>query len=151
MKKTLLLWIAYACFLTFSVNAQQVPSPDNFIEKTLLFNRLPGKFAIDHFLLGKIFGLAVHSKIIIPVSGSQYFEGSVMDKVQKNSHVLSVNIKTSNFDGALLNLSRIVYDENTVMYIGRIINIRYGDAFVLRKENNEFLFFKEKQSLIVTE
>jgi hypothetical protein len=120
-------------------------------EKAKLFDRIPSKFSIYTSALDKLFLSKVNSKIVLPVDGTNFFEGTISEKVQRNDQVVSINIKSSNFDGAMLTLSRISRPGQPVSYSGRLMSINHGDAFVLLTHGDETLFLKQRQSSLVVE
>ncbi len=145
--------IVATLFAFLPARAQYVPkeAQKQQTEKALLFAQLPPIFNMNTNLLQNIFTINAFEKIMIPVSPGIFFEGTVLEKVRTNDHVVNMNIRSSNFAGALMTISKITFDDQTVNYLGRIINIRYSDAFVLKKVNGQFVFVKEKQAHVVTE
>lgn len=119
-------------------------------EKPRLFSRLPEKFIIGKPKLEKLF-TATTKRIASAADAEFPFEGEILERVQKNPNVVSVNIRLSNYDGAILNVSRIINSDLSVSYIGRAININSGDVLLLKNENGKFYFTKEKRSLIMIE
>jgi hypothetical protein len=119
-------------------------------EKPRLFSRLPEKFIVGKPILDKLF--TGSSKRISSAGNQEFpFDGEIIERVQKNPNVVSVNIKLTNYDGAMLNVSRIINSDLSVSYIGRAININSGDVLLLKNENGKFYFSKEKQSLTMVE
>src|SRR3989442_9477239 len=150
MKSLKLLGISILCLLQIQSFAQVSPpvhqvSPN----KAALFNRLPEKFSANIPVIENLFAGSASRTVKIPLPGNNFFEGTILEKVQKNPNAISINIQLYNYDGALLTLSKITNNDGSVTYTGRIVNIRYADVFTLTKENNQFYFSKEKQSLVV--
>lgn len=138
--------------LFFHVHAQSLPPTHKLLpEKALLFNKLPEQFKITNLLIEKLFAGPDTGTVIIPITANSFFEGVIIDKVQKNRNVTNINIKSTNYDGALLSVSKITYNDLTTKYNGRIISIHYGDVFLLTQENNTLYFKKKKQSTVITE
>lgn len=119
-------------------------------EKPRLFSRLPEKFTVGKPVLDKLF--TGSTRRISPADNQEFpFEGEIIERVQKNPNVVSVNIKLSNYEGALLNVSRIINSDLSVSYIGRAININNGDVLLLKNENGKFYFTQEKQAFTLVE
>lgn len=118
-------------------------------EKPRLFARLPERFTVGKPILDKLF--TTGSRHISAGNQEFPFEGEVIEKVQKNPNVVSVNIRLSNYEGAILNVSRIINSDLSVSYVGRAVNINSGDILLLKNENGKFYFTKEKQSLTMVE
>lgn len=157
MKRILL--IALLAALYFSVNpvAAQRLTPDKIVapkqvlvEKPKIFHRLPEKLSVKKVLLDDLF-LTRQSAVNITMGNGIVFEGTILEKVQKNPNVVSINIRVNNYDSSLLNISRITQSDLSVSYIARVINITKGDVLLLKKENDQFYFVKEKRSLIAVE
>jgi hypothetical protein len=153
MKRSRLLIAGVMCYvLFFNTYAQHLPKQGNVIpEKRLLFGKLPEQFPITYSWLDKIFIGPDTGTVRIHVTGNSYFEGTISEKVQMNAHVTTINIKSSNYEGAMLSVSKIRYNDSTMKYIGRIISIQHGDMFELTQENDEVFFKKKKQSVVITE
>jgi|GEM_PF-3540247 len=152
MKRAHLLLAGVMCYvLLFKAHAQLLPSPDKLLpEKALLFAKLPEQFIVSNLWIEKLFAGPDSGAVKILLAANNYFEGVVTAKVQVNANVTNINIKSTNYDGAMLSLSKITR-ELTTKYIGRIISIHYGDVFLLTQEDNTLYFRKKKQSVVITE
>lgn len=153
MKNSHLLIAGVMCYvLIFNAQAQLSPPAQKLLpEKPSLFGSLPKQFNITNVWIENLFAGPDTGWVNIPLPDNNFFQGRIMEKVQLNPHVVSINVKSSNYDGALLSISKITYDDLTVKYTGRIISIKYGDLFILTQENNTFLFTKKKLSTVITE
>lgn len=120
-------------------------------EKSKIFQRMPSRFSVYATAMEKLFSLQQNSKVVIPLDGTSFFEGTVLEKVQQNEQVTSINISSSNFDGALLTLSRRSIPGQPVTYIGRVVSMKHGDAFTMTMQGDEIVFTKQQQSLTVAE
>jgi hypothetical protein len=153
--------IAKGYFLVLLLNAQLVSAqktdhgtivlpPQATVEKPALFRNFPERLTVSKLQLDQVF--ADRSGLIkLPADKGISFEGTVMEKVQKNPNVTSINIRLHNYDSSLLNVSRIVHSDLTVTYQARIVNRKSGDILILRNEGGEFFFTREKQSLVMVE
>lgn len=157
-----LAFLGVSCLCINTITAQTV-SPDKnvsldkivapkqlLLEKPKLFNNLPEKFTVGKLFLQQLFAGEINS-ISIPVSNGALLQGEVVERVQKNPNVMSINIKLTNYDNALFNVSRIILSDLSVSYTGRVINIKNGDVLLLNRENEQFYLTKEKQSLVTVE
>ncbi len=142
--------MCYALFLDAQAQTS-LPTRKLLPEKSFLFGRLPEKFSISNLWIQKLFDGPDSGTIKIPLTPINSFEGVIVEKVQKNSHVVNMNIKSTNYDGALLSLSKITYDDHSIKYMGRIVSIHYGDVILLTQENNTLSFTRKKQSVVITE
>ena len=78
-------------------------------------------------------------------------EGTVLAKVAVTPEQLSINIRCTNFQDALLNISRITEADGSFSYIGRIVSPRHGDVLLLWKQNGQYSFIRQKQLLTMVE
>lgn len=148
-------------YCTLSTVSAQTISPDKNINKVLvprqlltekphLFSHLPAKFVVGRPKLDNLF-LGTTKRISSATDPEFPFEGEITERVQKNPNVVSVNIKLSNYNGAILNVSRIINSDLSVSYIGRAVNVNNGDVLLLKNEDGKFYFTQEKQSLSMVE
>ena len=85
--------------------------------------------------LDKAFTATPGSSIQFNFANKLPFSGVVLSSVQKYSNLSSVIIKSSLLQNALLSISRRINDDNTITYVGRIINEKYADGYELTKDN----------------
>ena len=85
--------------------------------------------------LDKAFTAAPGSSIQFNFANKLPFSGVVLSSVQRYSNLSSVIIKSSLLQNALLSISRRINDDNSVTYVGRIINEKYADGYELIKDN----------------
>ena len=78
-------------------------------------------------------------------------EGLVLAKVAITPQQLSINIRCTNYQNALLNISRITESDGSFTYIGRIVSPRHGDVLLLWQENGQYAFIKKQQLLTMVE
>ncbi|MEO6915135.1 MAG: hypothetical protein ABI151_05295 [Chitinophagaceae bacterium] len=134
------------------LSAQDLPEFTKLqTEKTRVFDRVPSKFSVYAVAMDRLFSLKANSKVVIPLDGSNFIEGTVLEVVQHNEQVTSINISASNFDGAMLTLSRKTIPGQPVTYVGRLISMKHGDAFMMTMQGSEIVFSKQQQSLTVAE
>ena len=83
-------------------------------------------------------------KAFIPVKGASIqlnfannftFTGTVLSSVQRYSNLSSVIIKSPLLQNSVLSISKRINDDNTITYVGRIINEKYADGYVLQKDD----------------
>ena len=86
--------------------------------------------------LEKIFFAAEGKSIKLSLGDNVGLSGVVSSSIQRYANLHSVIIKLNNLDNAVLGISRRVNDDNTISYVGRMINTKYADAFVLKADAN---------------
>jgi hypothetical protein len=129
----------------------KLPLRQELPNKSPLFSKLPQKVAASKLHIDRLFSIADSGHIKIPLSDNNFFEGVVLEKVRKNQNVVSMNVKITNYEGAMLTVSKIVNDDQTVNYVGRIVSIKHGDVYMLTFEDNKFYFTKSMQSTMLVE
>ena len=150
--KFLYLWGSIACMLlAAAAHCQQAPLNQHPVEKPLLFNNLPEKISCTASALQNIFAAASNSSISISLGGQLKIEGTVIAKVAVTKEQLSINVRCSNYQDALLNISRITETDGSFSYIGRIVSLRHGDVLLLWQENGQYSFIRQKQLLSMVE
>jgi len=148
MYSGLMLCLAFG----FSARSQVTPLVRQTpLPKAALFTNLPQKSNITTARIEKILESPVKALISFPLSATEVFKGVVLEKVRKNEHVETINIRSLNYGGSLLTISKIVRDDKPVSYIGRVISMDHSDALVLKQENGQLYFSKEKQSQVIVE
>lgn len=140
--KTIFKIFALCTLLTFSfhISAQVVRSsrPD-------LFNSFSTNIPASVSELDKAFTVAVGSPVQLNFSNKFSFTGTIFSSVQKYKNLSSVIIKSPLLNNALLSISRIINDDKSVSYVGRIINEKYADGYQLIKDNTgNYAFTKIK-------
>ncbi len=151
--KFLCLWGTIACMLmAFTADCQSAPPLNQHpAEKLPLFNQLPEKILCPVASLQNIFSAAVNANINVLLGPQLKIEGTVLAKVTVTPDQLSINVRCSNFQNALLNISRITKADGSFSYIGRIVSMRHGDILLLWEENGQYSFIRQKQLLAMVE
>ncbi len=143
--------MALLCNLLFLSAFTQLPVRQTLPVKPLLFGHLPDHTAISLLQLEQLFNSVPSQHIKIPMGAGSALEGVIAEKVVRNRNVTSVTIQCINYDGALFTISKITAGNATDAYVGRVVNIRYGDVLLLTRQNDQYMLSKQKQSLVVVE
>lgn len=150
--KFLYLWGSIACMLlSAGSNCQTAPLNQHPVEKPLLFTQLPEKIPCTTATLQHIFTAALNNPLSVSLGNQLKIEGIVIAKTPVTASQLSINIRCSNFQNALLNISRITAPDGSYSYIGRIVSLQHGDVLLLWEENGQYAFLKQKQLLSMVE
>ncbi|MEP6583322.1 MAG: hypothetical protein ABJA90_03605 [Ginsengibacter sp.] len=129
IKQTFAFWI-FVC-LTSALEAQTASS-----SKPLLFNKSAASFVATISELDKAFGVKEGSLIQLNFANNFTFTGTVLSSVQRYGKLSSTIIKSPLLHNALLSVSKRINDDNSITYVGRIINESYGDGYELKKDSN---------------
>jgi len=152
--KILCILGAIACLLTaLNANCQQAVLPLNQHppEKALLFNQLPEKISCQENALQNIFSASLNNNLSVSLSPQLKIEGTVLAKVAVTPDQLSINIRCTNFQNALLNISRITKADGSFSYIGRMVSLQHGDVLLLWEQDGQYTFIRQKQLLTMVE
>src|SRR5258705_9725910 len=80
------------------------------------------------------------------------FEGNVVSSVSKyENKVQTVVIKSTNYNGATLYISRVITDDGTVKYNGRLMSFQHGDLYVLQQNDAGFALVKKNYYDVINE
>jgi hypothetical protein len=86
--------------------------------------------------LEKIFTTPEGRTIKLSLGENVGLTGVVTSSIQRYSNLQSVIIKLNNLDNTVFGISKRTNDDNSITYIGRIINTKYSDAFELKSDAN---------------
>ena len=96
--------------------------------------------------LEKIFTLQEGKTIKLSLGENVGLTGVITSSIQRYANLQSVIIKLNNLDNTVFGISKRTNDDNSITYIGRIINTKYSDAFELRSDANGNYFINKKQT-----
>ena len=136
------------CLLTFSicafVSAQKVITQNQPATlKPQLFKEIPNRLPVVASKLSPLLTLRKGQPASISLSDKFIFRGTVVSSVSKyNDAIQSTVIKSTDYPGATLTISRIKNSDGSVAYRGRIISFQHGDCFELKNENGQYILIK---------
>lgn len=151
MKRSYTAVVAVFMLLSLSSIAQDAPVNQHPVEKTALFSQLPEKFYCPVTVLQQLFSNNVNAKFSTRLGNELQLDGTVLEKKAITAQQLSINIRCTNFQDALLNISQVVSEDGTTKYIGRIISPYHGDVLLLWQDKGDYYFIKQKQLLTMVE
>ncbi|MGH2647563.1 MAG: hypothetical protein ACRDE8_08355 [Ginsengibacter sp.] len=121
-------------------NAQVVKSA-----RPYLFNNYGASLPATIAELDKAFLASQGSSIQLQFAGNFSFSGTVSSSVQKYNNLSSVVIESPLLHNSVLAISKRINDDNSITYVGRIINESYADGYELKKdEKGNYAFNKIK-------
>ena len=130
------------CSLFASAQNKTVPINEPDYNKPKLFADLPDRINFNPASLTNLFNLQVGQTVNIPLTSNFSLAGIVVSTAN-NDNATSVVIKSTNRVGARLTFTRVVNDDKTIKYIGRIISLQHGDTYEIAYENNQYYFQKK--------
>jgi hypothetical protein len=101
-------------------------------QSSRLFNNIPDSLQLAENEISQLFSLASGSVITIKITDQFQLRGILKSTIQKYDNLKSLIIESTNFKGAILSLARRTEEDNTIVYVGRILSSRHDDGFELR-------------------
>ena len=101
-----------------------------------LFNSYSAIIPASVSELDKAFALGKASSIQLNFSDKLFFAGTVLSSVKRYNNLFSVIIKSTLLQNSILSISKRINDDNTITYVGRIINEKYADGYVLEQDKS---------------
>lgn len=135
-----------------SSDAPPVREPD--YNKPKIFAAYPDQIQVDITVFNSLLNNTLGSTIDQNIGDGTNFRlaGEVISVASKyNNRINSVVIRSSNFGGARLCISRIVKEDGSISYTGRMISKEYGDVYELQNINNHFTLVKRNYYDLVNE
>ena len=131
--------------LTFHSNAQVTMA-----SRPGLFNNFSSNIPATTAELDKAFNAVAGSQIQLGFGDQFSFTGIVLSSVQKYKNLKSVIVKSPAFKDALLSVSKRIDSDNSITYIGRIINESSTDGYQLVKDKSgKYSFNKIKTADLI--
>ena len=140
-----------------TTSAQEViPNSAPNYNKPKLFNSLPGKIAVEIKELDLIFSQSAKftrdATARFTSKNLSSFNGKISSAMSKyDNRIRSLVIHPSIFSGATFTLSSSTKSDGTIEYSGRIVNFAYGDAYQLKKQNDQYFLIKKNLYELVNE
>ncbi len=131
----------FACIILISARSQS----------SRLFNSIPDSLLLAEQEISQLFTLAAGSAINIKITDQFQLKGTLKSAIQKYENLKSLIIESTNYRGAILSLARRTEEDNSIVYVGRILSSRHDDGFELRinEAGNYYLRKIEVNSLIM--
>jgi hypothetical protein len=102
--------------------------------KPALFTAFPNVINCNAAELSRVFSAAANQTVNLSLAGNFSFTGTVTSNVVKYSNLQSVVIKSPVFSNAIFHLSKRTNPDNSITYVGRIINQDYNDGYELKQD-----------------
>lgn len=115
-----------------------------------LFAGYPETIQLSKNILQNTLNAAEGEEVIVAFTSDFRFKGMVISNQKKYDNLQSVIIKSPAFGNAVFQLSRIVNEDKTISYAGRIINPNAFDGYEIKKDqNNNYSFIKFETAKIL--
>lgn len=93
--------------------------------------------------LEKIFNTPEGRTIKLSLGDNVALTGVITSSIQRYHNLQSVIVKLNNLDNSIFGISKRINDDNSISYIGRIINTKYADAFEVKTDANGNYFINK--------
>ena len=134
----------FVFFLSITLSAQDPPVREPDMNRPSLFQNLPEKIACHINDLAALLQSEIGKTVSFSLAENTNFHGVFSSVATKFENTLqSVVIRSTNFTGAALSFSKLIKEDGTVSYIGRIISFQHGDAYEITLENGQYYFIKK--------
>lgn len=137
--------------LAASAQPNEIPLNEPDLKKPELFKQQPEKVAVDVLHISTLLNTQVGEPILLNLPSFR-FEGTVIAAVSKyNNSIQSVVVRSTNYEGATLTVSRTSDENGNIMYTGRIISMKHGDLYQLKQEESGLALVKNKFYSVINE
>lgn len=100
------------------------------------FNSYPGIINCTEAELDKVFSMASGQLVNLSFSDNFSFGGDIISKVTRYSNLQSAVVKSPTFNNTIFNITKRINPDNSVTYVGHIINKNYYDGYELKRKAN---------------
>ena len=132
------------------VQAKALPINEPDYNKPKLFADLPQRVDFNPVMLSNLFSLKLGESANIAVRADFKFSGQVVSKSDAAKST-SVVIRLTSRPGARLIFTKVITENNSVKYLGRIISFKHGDSYEIAEEDNQYYFIKKSIYDLVAE
>ena len=147
--------ISLTSFCSFAQTANDIiPINEPDRNKPKLFQHLPDYFPVNVDNLNMMLNSPTGNDINVNLSAESTlpFIGKVISNASKYENAIySVVIKSTNFEGARLTISRITNPDGSIKYTGRLMSLQHGDLYELQTRENRLFLVKRNLYDLVNE
>ena len=123
-----------AVFLTLLISFNSIKAQIVTERRPQLFAAFAKTINFPKTELEKIFTTPEGRTIKLSLGENVGFTGIITSSIQRYHNLQSVVVRLNNLDGTVFGISKRTNDDNSITYIGRIINTKYADAFELKTD-----------------
>ena len=143
------------CSLFSAAQDQKFIANEPNYNKPRLFDNLPAVIPVSIDNLDNLVNTKPGTIISTTLSSDARtapFEGNVVSSVSKyENKVQTVVIKSTNYNGATLYISKVITDDGTTKYNGRLMSLQHGDLYVLQQKDAGFELVKKNYYDVINE
>lgn len=123
-----------ACMLLMGLTTSTAFAQATDASKKNLFAAFPSKIDVTNNTLQNLFTAMPGEKISIAFDSQFTFTGMVISNEMKYQNLQSVLIRSAQFDNALLQVSKITNNDQSISFVGRIIHQNALDGYEIKKD-----------------
>lgn len=141
--RTCLMGFVFSLFIA-GAQAQEIPINEPDYNKPQLFSELPSSLELQISAFESLLSNDLGDKINFTIAPGFIFNGTVVSKASPaDRKVQSVVVKSTNYEGAALTFTRVLLEDGTTRYLGRILSMNNSDAYELSYANGKYFFNKK--------
>ena len=110
--------------------------------KPALFSGKPDRLACSETTLSNAFDFNDGQYINLTFSDNTSFSGKVISNIVKYSNLQTITIQLPEYGNAILYLSKQINPDQTVNYVGRIMQKDASDGYMIERNANDYSFKK---------
>jgi hypothetical protein len=144
----------YSLCTAAQANSHPVPINEPNYNKPKLFQGQPDNIPVNLDNLNSLFSKQVGLSVSVNLAEAStfQFDGQVISTASKyNNSIQSVVLRCSNFNGAQLTVSKVIDENGTTVYRGRIISMQHGDLYELQQSNGKYALVKRNFYDVINE
>ncbi len=146
MKRICKAVVLFTLLLSFNKTKAQIVGD----KRPQIFSAFADKINFPKTELEKIFNTVEGSSIKLSLGTNVGFSGLIISSVQKYENLKSIAIRLNDLDNTILGISKRINDDNSITFIGRIINPKYADGFELKSDaNGNYFITKVKTADVI--
>jgi hypothetical protein len=152
--KTIRQLICGSVFILTAIIADAQPLPINEPDyfKPQVFSHLPKVMDLNVSELESLFAIPVGGPVNRNISPLLPFKGTIVSKSDPASlRIQSVVIKSALPRSLVFTFSKLVNDDGSISYLGRIMSLENSDAYEIEFENRKYVFKKKHLYDIISE
>ncbi len=138
-----------------TVNAQtRIPLNEPDLNKPKLFSNLPEKILVNASDLDAYFTTQVgnSTQLNLAPGMNQKFEGNLVSRSDRSTDgVQTAIIRSTNFNGARLTVTKRLNEDGSTTYLGRIISVQHGDLYELQNLQGQWFLVKKNYYDLINE
>ena len=152
---TALLCAVMACTSVSAIaQNENLPINEPNLNKPRLFNNLPDRIPISQAEMDNLFQVNVgtRTQLSLATDASVRFEGDLISKSSVSVEgVQTAIVRSTNFNGARMTITKKINDDGTISYIGRILSFQHGDLYELTNQQGQWFLVKKNFYDLVNE